>query len=137
MPSLFSAFSDEYAGSSYGASIKTFDFARRRAVSLTSFEGGYEIIPAEGRHRVTVTGMSIFGLLNPGIAVDMEDGETSLYAVGEIDIFYFPFAFFSIIAFERPVFIPSVYVRALTDFRTVEAIGGMRVSFPLYGMQGS
>ncbi|MCB1200238.1 MAG: hypothetical protein KDK41_06300 [Leptospiraceae bacterium] len=92
----------------------------------------YYYSPDSNVHSLEVTGLSFANFLSPGFAIQREDNRTKTLLLAELDLFYFPFALISIIIFEKPAIIPSVYFRYKTDFRESQGSVGFRFSFPIY-----
>lgn len=131
LPSVGGSYDVETGGLSLGGSVKSFDFSQDRVVQFLSLELGYEFAPGIARHELSFIGPSLFGIVSPGAMLRFDAAGPSLWAVGEVDFFYFPFFFATVVMFERPVVVPSLYARVLTDFQDVEGRLGLRLSVPL------
>lgn len=129
---IASVAADGEPGAAYGASLKAYAYGNRYFPIGPSFEAGYEFIPTDDLHRLSLVGLSLLGFINPGALLELDQQEPALYAVVEFDPFVF-FALLPLAMFEKPVVIPSVAVRVITDFQTEPELRyRFRLSFPLY-----
>lgn len=132
MPSLLVNWSSAHHTAA-GASLKYVSTSESIVPWLyTSGELMYYYSPDSKVHSLEVTGLSFANFLSPGFAIQHENNRYKTLLLAELDLFYFPFAIISIIIFEKPFVIPSVYFRYKTDFKESQGNVGIRFSFPMY-----
>ena len=114
-----------------GLSLKRVQIPENQWFSLGSAEVRV-FYPSDGVSRADLSWPAFFGFLHPGISLEWEESNIDPWVYGEVDLFYFPFAFAAFMLSEKPFLIPSVYMAVRTDFQQVVWETGVRLSFPIH-----
>lgn len=132
VPGGIIVFEDSEMPPSYGFSLKNIGNLNNSYYSLGSFEirGAFNF--DNEKYMIDLTWPSFFGFFAPGFSLDYNDDGFTPWFLAELDLFYFPFAFATIIAFEKPVFIPSAYLAFKFGPEGDKLDAGIRISFPIY-----
>ena len=132
IPGFLTVFEDSEMPPSYGFSLKRIGEKNDGNIYYNSFEfrGAYNF--DSGKYMLDFTWPSYLGIIAPGISFDYDENGFTPWVYGEVDLFYFPFAFAAIVAFEKPVFIPSAYLVYKVGPEGDKFDAGIRISFPVY-----
>ncbi len=116
---------------SVGVSLKRLALPEDGFVAWGAFElrGHYSI--AEENSRISLSWPSLFGFFYPGVSIDIASDGIVPWFYGELDLLYFPFLFATMIIFEKPAFIPSVYLALHVNSSDSAMETGVRISFPV------
>ena len=113
-----------------GASLKGFALSEGYIV-LKNFELRAMYSFAKEKTRMDLSWPGFAGFLSPGVSIEVDEEEIVPWFYGELDLFYMPFAFVSIILFQEPLFIPSVYLVYKFGPAGNALDTGIRVSIPI------
>ena len=116
---------------SAGVSLKRVSLPDDGAIAFGAFETRVQRAFSDGTVRVDLSWPNVFGFLYPGVSLDVTPDRVTPWFYGELDLFYFPFAFATMVLFERPVVIPSVFIAVRTDTTEYVWETGVRMSFPV------
>ncbi len=100
-------------------------------IAWTAFELRTFADLRNGDSQIDLSWPGVFGFVYPGVSIEIGNDGVVPWFYGEVDLFYFPFLFAAIIAFERPWFIPSVYMGPRFGPADVGWNTGIRLSIPV------
>ena len=131
IPGAVTAWQDTDVRPVVGVSLKRVALPDEGVVGLGAFElrALYSFI--HETYRIDLSWPNLFGFLYPGVSIEGDPGEVTPWVYGELDLFYFPFAFATMMLFDEPRIIPSVYLSIRTDGDESVWETGVRISFPV------
>jgi hypothetical protein len=132
LPGTIVAWENEESIPAAGVSLKRVALPDGGVVALGAIETRVLYSFFNRRYRLDVSWPNLFGFLYPGLSLEVKPGGVVPWVYGEVDLFYFPFAFMTIMLFEKPAVIPSVYIAVRTNGSDGRWETGVRLSFPLH-----
>lgn len=131
-PGIVAVWSDGEGIPIPGISLKRYSVGGDGAFSLSTFElkAGYNT--QTEAFRFDAAWPMLYGFLSPGVSVDTGPDGTVPWFLAELDLFYFPGLFASILIFEKPRVVPSPFINVRLGPEGAGFDAGLRLSFPFY-----
>jgi hypothetical protein len=132
MPGIITVFEDSEIPPTIGFSFKSMGIPDKGFISFSSFELRAAYNFEDEISSFDFSWPSFYGFLVPGFSLEYSSNGFTPWFYGELDLFYFPFAFATIMIFDEPLLIPSFYLVYKFGPAGDRLDAGFRLSFPIY-----